>query len=368
IIAGGVTVLAALTGAAKSIWTIVSLPPAVAMRPAAPVTYRRFLFGGLHKFSPFSQLTTMALRHLIRWPVRSLMTTLATSLSIALLVTALFSWDSIDYMIDTIFFRADRQDATLTFVDAKGPDALQRAAALPGVVRAEPFRTTSVKLKSGHRELRMSIMGIAPNADLSRVLDLELTAMPLPQEGLILSERVAEKLRLRPGDRIEIELLEKQGRMISMPVSALAASQPGMRDTATDGGLVTKLTFVALSQSYVGLTAYMSLEGLNRLMRDGRKISGARILIDRNRLPDLYRAVKETPAIASIALQKISRDRFRETINENIAIMNRVYVALAVIITFGVIYNSARIQLSERARELASLRVFGFTRPKCLAF
>jgi putative ABC transport system permease protein len=106
----------------------------------------------------------------------------------------------------------------------------------------------------------------------------------------------------------------------------------------------------------------MRLKALNRLLRDGNKISGANISIDTNKLPQLYRTVKETPAISGIALLNISLQMFRDTIRQNITTMTTVYIALAVIITFGVVYNSARIQLSERARELASLRVFGFTR------
>ena len=122
------------------------------------------------------------------------------------------------------------------------------------------------------------------------------------------------------------------------------------------------LTVTGLAQSYVGLTAYMRDDALDQLLRDGRRISGVRVSIDSNEMDDLYETIKQTPMVASIALQGISRVRLRETVEENITTMTAVYVILAIIITFGVIYNSARIQLSERARELASLRVFGFTR------
>jgi len=118
----------------------------------------------------------------------------------------------------------------------------------------------------------------------------------------------------------------------------------------------------AIVQSYVGLAVYMSRPALDALMGDGRRVSGARIAVDEAALPALYRAIKDTPSIGAIALQNVSRQRFRETIEQNITTMTSVYVVLAMIITFGVVYNSARIQLSERARELASLRVFGFTR------
>ena len=337
LLAGGVTVAAALAGAAKAIWTVVILPPAVAMRPPAPTTYRSFFVGQLQRLGIFSQLSIMAFRHLIRWPVRTLLTTLGTSLSVALLITSLFSYDSIDYMIDAIFFRADRQDASMTFVSDQGLDAISAVASMPGILRVEPFRQTAVTLRNAHREKRMAIVGLAEDTDLSRVLDLDLNPVSPTSSGVILSERVAEILHLKPGMQVEVELLERDKR------TAL-------------------LTVTGLAQSYVGLTAYMRDDALDQLLRDGRRISGVRVSIDSNEMDDLYETIKQTPMVASIALQGISRVRLRETVEENITTMTAVYVILAIIITFGVIYNSARIQLSERARELASLRVFGFTR------
>ncbi len=337
VLAGGVTVTAALLGAIKAIWSIVTLAPAVAMRPPAPETYRSLLGDFMKRISFLSQLTVMALRQLARRPVRAMLTTFGTSLSVAILVTALFSYDSIDYMIDIVFFQAERQDASINFSANAATDALIRVKALPGVLVAEPFRATQVRLRNGHRELKMALMGLPRETRLSRVLDTDLKPVRIPEAGLLLSERVAAKLDIRPGELIDVELTRKDGRI----------------ETAVVTGVV---------QSYVGLTAYGEINFIDRLLRDGHQISGVNITIDSNRLNDLYAAVKQMPFIASIALLDNSRNRFRETIEQNITTMTSVYVILAVIITFGVIYNSARIQLSERARELASLRVFGFTK------
>lgn len=337
LLAGGVTVFAALAGAAKSIWSIVILPPAVAMRPPTPVKYRSFFLHKLHQFQIFSQLSIMALRNILRRPIRALLTTLGTALSVAILITALFTFDSINYMIDIVFFQSGRHDASLSFTKDESVDILSDVAVLPGVMKTEPFRATPVIMRNGPVELRMSISGLPKGADLVRILDVDLNPVSASASGLFLTERVAEKLSLRPGDVVEVELTEKNDRIAMVQV-------------------------VGVVQSYVGLNAYMSLDGLNRLMRDGQLISGARIIIDEAKLPELYQSVKNTPAISSITLQNIVRKLFRDTIEKNITTMTVVYITLAVIITFGVIYNTARIQLSERARELASLRVFGFTK------
>lgn len=335
-IAGGVSALAALAGSARAIWNVVRLPPAVAMQPPAPTRYRSMMGGG-RATGHMSQMTMMAMRHLLRWPVRAALTTLGTSFAVALLVTALFSFDSVAFMIDTVFSRTERQDATLVFSAPRPPDVLQAVERLPGVMRAEGFRSTLVLLRNGHRSRRMAITTVAPRADLARVLDVGLDPVGAPSAGLMASERVASLLGLAIGETVEIDLLEHGGRRVKAPVTSIV-------------------------QSYVGLAVYMHPEALDRLIGDGPRMSGVRVALDGARLPELYAAVKTTPAIGSIALQAVSRTRFRETIENNITVMTSVYVALAVIITFGVVYNSARIQLSERARELASLRVLGFTR------
>jgi len=332
-----ITVIAGLLGAAKSIWSIVVLPPAIAMRPPAPTKYKSWFKGRLSLTHYFSQLRTMAFRHLVRRPVRFAMTTFGTSLSVALLVTALFSYDSIDYMIDIVFFQSERHDAMLTFSSDRGYDAVHRVLALPGVMRVEPFRATPVKLRNANHELQMAITALPNDSRLAKVLDHDMKPMQIPPVGIVVSDRVANKLQVDMGQMVEVELTRENNRRVNIPVTGIA-------------------------ESYVGLTAYISFDAFGRMMRNGSEISGARIKADTKYLDALYAAVKVTPGITSIALQNLSRQNFRGTIEQNITTMMSVYVTLAVIITFGVIYNSARIQLSERARELASLRVFGFTR------
>jgi putative ABC transport system permease protein len=333
-ISGAFSALAALGGSARAISGVVRLPPAVAMQPPSPTRYRAIFTRPILRLS---QLTMMALRHVLRFPLRTGLTALGASFAVALLVTALFSFDSIEYMVETVFFRTERQDATILFAVPQTPQALQATSRLPGVMRAEGFRATAITLAKDHRKRRLAITTIPPGADLARVLDLSLTPVSVPPAGLMISERVAALLHLRVDDLAEIELLEHGSRKVKAPVSAIV-------------------------QSFVGLAVYMDPQALDRLIGEGPRLSGVRVSLDRARLVDLYGAVKATPTIGGIALQAISRTRFRETIEKNITLMTTVYLSLAVIITFGVVYNSARIQLSERARELASLRVIGFTR------
>lgn len=335
-ISAGICVASAFAGAIRAIWAVVALPAAVAMQPPAPLRFRALFKGHGHRPKFLSQLTIMAFRQIIRAPVRSFLTSLGVSFSVALLVVSMFSADSVGYMVDEIFFRMERQDASLYFDQDRPMAALDSVRQLPGVLRAEPFRAISVTLRNRHNEKDLTIFGVDSETDLGRIMDADMRPIPPPPTGILLIGRVAEALGVRVGDNVEVELVERDHRKVSVPVTGI-------------------------SQSLVGIDAYMQIEALHRLVGDGRRVSGARVALDTLQKDALFAEIKNTPALAFVMLIGLSRERFRATIEENILMMQIVYTTLAVIVAFGLIYNSARIQLSERARELASLRVLGFT-------
>jgi putative ABC transport system permease protein len=336
--AGLVSLAASVVGAFRAVTQVLQLPPAVAMQPPAPMSYRRLLPGWPEALRlPISQLSIMALRHIARRPARAGLTSLGISLSVGLLVMALLSFDSVELMIDLAFFRTERQHATVFFTDDKAPRALQAVERLPGVLRAEPYRAVSVRLRNGHLTRKLAITGKPRDMDLSRVLDADSQPTVLPETGLVIDEHVASVLALKRGDLAVVELLEGRRGTHLVPVTEVV-------------------------KSYFGLVAYMDLDSLHAITDEGPRLTGVHIAYDARAQQALFTAIKATPAIGSIALQRKALARFRATIEQNMNYMVTVYVTLAVIIAFGVVYNSARIQLSEQARELASLRVLGFTR------
>jgi putative ABC transport system permease protein len=331
-VSGAVAVAAALAGALRAVYAAASLAPAIAMQPPTPPSYRRYLGFA----APFSQLTIMILRHIMRWPLRAAITTAGIALPVGLLVTSLFALGAVDFMIDATFERADRQDASIMFGAARASGALEAVRRLPGVIAAEPYRAVQARLVSGHHQKRVVILGKPRSMELSRVLDLNLDPVVLPQHGLALSQTLADILHARQGDSLHVEFLGRNPGEADVPVTSII-------------------------QSYVGLMAFMDMAALDRLLGERPSISGVHVILDDARTSDFYRAVKQKPALSALALQRISLSRFRETIAENISIQVIVYTALATIVAFGVVYNSARIQFAERARELASLRVLGFS-------
>jgi putative ABC transport system permease protein len=335
VLTAAVSVLAAIAGAFTSVRTAFALPAAVAMQPPAPPVYRRILQAAASQVRIFSALTTMALRHLWRHPVRTGLTALGIAMSVALIEIALGTLDSVDGMINGIYYQADRQDMTIAFAGPRGPDAVNDVAHLPGIMRVEPYLIAPVRISNGHYSRQLSITGKPPGTDLSRVLDVDGKPVVLPETGLALGDRVADILKVSIGDLVRVELLEGARRTADVPITAII-------------------------QSYLGLAVFMDITALARLMGTGPRVSGIHVALDQARLDDLYATVKETPTVAAVALQTVSRQRLQETMRENLTISLSIYYGLAIVIAFGVLYNSARIQLSERARELATLRVIGF--------
>ena len=313
------------------------LTPAIAMRPAPPPMYHRTLAERLGLERLLDQPTRMIMRNLERQPVRALLTVTGIASSCAILIMGLFFTDSVEYMLRVEYGLAQRENLTVSFVQPTSMGAIHELAALPGVRYAEASRGVPVRLRHEHRQRDTAIQGIPADAFLRRVIDRDLDPIPIPPEGLVLSERLGEILDARPGDEIIVEVREGARRTRSLPV-------------------------VALTRQFAGVAAYMDLAALNRLTGTGQAISGALLMIDARDEGALSAALRERPRVSSIVSQERTIASFRETMDRSMLTMIYVLTLFAGVIAFGVIYNAARISLSERDRELASLRVLGLTR------
>lgn len=339
VIAGAalITASAALIGTGRALWQAFRLQPAEAMRPEQPRGFKLGLAEWLPPLRRMSQPSRMIIRNLERRPLKALLAVFGISLAVAILVTGRFQQDTIDYMLDVQFGFAAREDLSVTFTEASGRDALHELSALPGVIQVEPYRSVPVELIHGHRRYRSVIQGFSPDAELHRALDHRLDPIEMPPDGLLLTDWLAGQLEIRPGQLLTVQVLEKSRRRLDVAVAGTV-------------------------REFVGARAYMRLDQLNRIMNEGGSISGAYILADQQQLVGLYDEMKRRPGVASSNLREAAVQAFRRTMGENIVIFSFINTLLAGIIAFGVTYNTARLALSERGRELASLRVLGFRR------
>lgn len=337
LLVGAMSMGAAVLGTMNAVLRAVRLPPAEAMRPEPPANFRPTLLERLGLAPLFSPPTRMMLRQLERRPLKSLLTSLGIALAVAVLILGSFALDAIEYVIDTQFYLAQRQDVTLTLVDPTSGHVLEELKSLPGVRSCEGFRAFPARLRSAHRARRVSVQGLSSEGRLNRLLDLQRQLVPLPPRGLVLSAKLAEILAVQVGDSVSVDLLEGERSTHTVPV-------------------------VGLIDDFSGLSAYMNLQATNVLLGEGPVVSGAFLSVDADRVSELYTALKNTPRAAGVSVKAAALRSFRETIAENLLRMRSFTVFFAVVIAVGVVYNSARIALSERNRDLATLRVMGFTR------
>jgi putative ABC transport system permease protein len=335
-IAVGITAVAALGGTLYAVWQAVDLQPARAMQPEPPATYRETIVERLGLQSVFDQPTRMILRHLERRPLKALLSVIGIAASIAILMTGTFFGDALDFMIDVQFNRAQRQDLTVTFTGPTSADALYELKGLRGVTVAEPFRSVPVRFRHEHRTYRTGIEGLTPDPVLRRPLTDELVPIDLPPAGVVLSDYLADVLAVRPGDTLTVEVLEGARPMRQVPVA----------------GRTTQ---------FIGVGAYMQLDALNRLVQEGRALSGAYLDVDPRYQDATLSELNRRPGVAAAQAQGRAIQSLLDTIGDTVLTFTFVMTLFAGAIAFGVIYNAARIALAERARELASLRILGLT-------
>ena len=253
------------------------------------------------------------------------------------MVVGTFFIDAMDELVDVQFNIAQRQDVTVSFVEPVSARARYELERLPGVKDLEPMRSVPARLRFGHRSRQLAITGLPARARLNRVVNSALQPIELPPDGLVLSSKLGELLNVSRGDTVIVEVLEGE-----RPHRAVVVAD--------------------LVEEYMGMSAYMEIGAIRRMMREGGTLSGASMAVDRADLERLYQRLKETPAVAGVNLKWTAIENFEKTLQQNMDIMIFFNIMFAGVIAFGVVYNAARIALSERSRELASLRVLGFTR------
>lgn len=259
-----------IAGVAAGVRQAVRIPPAEAMRPEPPPVYRPSLVERLGWHRWLAQAPRMILRELSRRPLKAALTAVGIAFSCAILVVGNFGKDAIDYLVAVQFGIQERQDATVTFHDARPVRALEDLRHLRGVTRAEPFRAVPVRVRNGQYSRQTAVRGLGPERDLYRLIDTRERVVDLPGAGVLLSAQLAKILHVDPGDTVEIEVLEGERPTRRVPVGALV-------------------------EDFSGIAAYMDLAELNALMREGPSISGAYLAVTADKAGGVFRELKRAP-------------------------------------------------------------------------
>jgi putative ABC transport system permease protein len=337
VVATLVSVAAANLAAGSAVYRIAMLAPAEAMRPGTPPALR--IFGWLRTFGseriPLQYV--MAARGILGRPVRSLLTTVGIALAIPLILFGLYWFDAIDYMVDVSLGRIERGDAFLTFTEPVSADALYELQAIPGVLKAELQRVVPIRLRAGHRPYLTSATGLESGSELKVPRDRALQPIAVPTDGIMLSRTIARQLDLDPGDNVTIEVLE---------------GKRTVRDVAVR----------RISDDILGASVTMERTALNRLLREGDLANVASLRIDPHQSELLWSRISLMPKVEGSSVKALWFALFNETIGGMVLLGALILAGFGMLIAIGVVYNSARIALQERAWELASLRIIGLTR------
>jgi putative ABC transport system permease protein len=337
--ASAVAMLAALLGAVMAVRRAAGLSPAVAMRPPAPAAFRKGLLERLPLWPRLDQPTRMIVRSLERYPGRAALTALGLAASLTLLVGTQFMFGSIDEVLDQAYFRARRWTDIVGFAEARDARATVEAARLPGVIKAEPLQAVQARIRFRGHEETVVVYGVDKDGQLERPLDPQDRPVPF-KGGAIVSDSLLSRLKAEPGDRLEIEIYQDRRPRVVLPVTGV-------------------------SRDYSGLGVFMDRIELDRIMGDGDVAAAAGLLVAADAHPGFYAAVERTPQIVAAVSRGDTVAAFRSAMVQTLTTEMTFYLAFASAIAFGIAYNICRIDLAERGRDLATLRVLGFGQREC---
>ena len=332
-----ISVSSALAGTLHSLWRAARQQPAEAMRPEPPARYRVTLIEKTGIGRWLTQPSRIILRNIERKPVRTFLSILGIAAACATMISSGFFKDSVAYMINVQFVLSQKEDMTVSFAEPTSRRAIYELKGLEGVNSAEPFRTVPAKFRFGHRSYKTAINGIEPDSRLHLLLDNDFKPLSLPPSGIVLTDYLGKMLGVKAGDMLTVEVLEGSKPVREIPVSALV-------------------------KQYLGVTGYMDIKALNRIMGEGSAISGAYLSTDSMFREKLYQRFVKMARVSGTVVRGDEIRNFNEIQARAMLFFTFIATLMACFISFGVVYNSARIALSERSRELSSLRVLGYTR------
>lgn len=333
----GISIGSAALGAWWAVRQVISLPPAEAMRPPAPAVYRRSLLERLALWQLISPVVRMIGREISRKPLRLLLSALGISLATGLLVVARSMWDAMDYLMDVQFHAAMREDLTVAFIEPVDPSATRQLAHLPGVYRAEGLRNVPVRMSLGHTYRDSVLVGYPEQGQLRRLIDVDGKTHTPPSQGLLLSALFQDILHVNVGDVVQVKLRQGDFRTVHVPVAGFV-------------------------EDSFGLSGYMMLPALNRLMRDDGATDTAVLAVDSDQVDAVQARLKELPLVAKVSSPRDFRRQFDEQSAAAMGVFTMIMTIFSSVIAIGVVYNNARVSLSQRTRDLASLRVLGFSK------
>ena len=328
---------AAGAGSMRAMRQAMKLTPAEAMRPPAPARYTRGVLTRLGLARVAGPMGRMIVRELERKPVSAAISVLGVAFAVGIIVIGRFETDSLDSMIDDALMGTMREDVAVSLVRPVPRSALTWFGHAPGVLAAEPAYAVPVRMTGAGAHRDVVITGLAPDGRLRVVRDGRGAAVRVPADGLLVSALLARRLGVGVGDVVWLERRDGDHRRFTLPIAATVDDR-------------------------VGLNAYVELDALARALHEEPRLSQVLLRVEARELDALMHALVDVPAIIDVTEVAAFRDSFLAQSGESMTFMIFLTSVLGGVIAVGVVYNHARVALSERERDLATLRVLGYRR------
>jgi putative ABC transport system permease protein len=314
---------------------VLKIAPAEAMRPVAPIEGKKWWGERLVPFLAGLKISwRLTFRNMWRNKKRTFFTVTAIAMTVGLMISILMLLDSVDLLFDKAFGDALAYDYKVNFAGDVHIGIIEDLSEFREIISAEPMAEYPFRLKNGWRQKETLVAGIQRGSELYGLSDLSGNCTVVPDEGILLTGGLAKSIGVTTGDTITLESLYKP---------------------ETEYQVVVK----GLVEQYLGGSGFMEIGSLNRAMKEGSTINSALIKI-RHGSESFVKDLEDMPYVQSVK----EPDDMVKQYNEYMDIMYvfiGVIVAMSCIMGFAIIYNTTTISIMERKRELASLRIMGFT-------
>ncbi len=310
---------------------VLGIVPADAMRPPAPPPGKRNL---LEITAPgvWDQLSfgwKLVLRHIVRNKQRFALAVLGVSLTFAVVFMPFYMLG----IINEMFLKHDLLEAydyRVSFDVPVGPAGIAEIARMEGVDAVEPFLEFAFQVTRGWREENVIVRALPTGAGLQRFEDERGNMIGVPASGVLVSRHLAQTLQVTAGDEVILSSYITRDR---------------------DESLVVK----AVVEQYLGSGMYVSCDQMQRLTGASSSYSGALI----QSTADIRAALTDAGNVLAV----FSSSDIIETFQDYMGLMIISFTALILIggvLGFAILFNTASVNISERAREFSSMRVLGY--------
>ncbi len=331
-----VSFAAGVTGSFVAVRRVILLPPAEAMRPAAPPSYRQGPVGRAVT-RQLGSAARMVAREISRRPLRTVLSSVGIGAATGIIVVGQFFTDAMAFLTDVYMQALNRETIAVSFVNPVSVDAVHALGALPGVLDVQWRSALSVRVRAGHRERVVPLLGHPERHSLRPLIDNDMHEVALAPGEVLFTDMLAKVLQVAPGDTVTAEPLQGERTPRSLKLT----------------GTLSEL---------MALWIHMPESDFARWLGTAPMAHEATLQVDREQVEAVQDELLDMPQVATVLRKELVVAEFRRQQGQTMGTFALVLTLFAVTIAVSVVYNNARVALSLRGRELASLRVLGFTR------